>query len=64
MKALIWDDETLGAECDDDRDSGRPADRPPSGAQKLIEAAVELDDDAMSAYLDGNEPDDGDAQAR
>jgi elongation factor G len=25
--------------------------------EKLIEAAVELDDDAMEAYLDGNEPD-------
>src|SRR4029077_238328 len=25
--------------------------------EKLIEAAVELDDDAMAAYLEGNEPD-------
>ena len=25
--------------------------------EKLIEAAVELDDDAMAAYLDGKEPD-------
>ena len=27
----------------------------------MIEAAVELDDDAMAAYLEGNEPDADDA---
>jgi elongation factor G len=37
-----------------------PADLPtrlPNIALKLIEAAVEQDDDAMEAYLEGNEPD-------
>ena len=27
----------------------------------MIEAAVEMDDDVMAAYLDGQEPDDADA---
>ena len=31
--------------------------RPPSSARQMIEAAVEMDDDAMAAYLDGKEPD-------
>ena len=40
------------------RDPGRPArSRRSSTARKLIEACVELDDDAMTAYLDGQEPD-------
>ena len=39
-------------------DSGRPRRRRRTEwRQKMIEAAVELDDDAMSAYLEGNEPD-------
>ena len=33
------------------------ASAPRRRASKLIEAAVELDDDAMEAYLEGNEPD-------
>ncbi len=31
--------------------------RPPNIAAKLIEIAVEQDDDVMEAYLEGNEPD-------
>ena len=57
MKGVVWDDETLGAKYHDDRNSGRSLDQAKEYREKLIEAAVELDDDAMAAYLDGKEPD-------
>jgi elongation factor G len=56
MKAIIWEEETLGAKF---RDDEIPADLQEQAAEyrtKLIEACVELDDDAMAAYLDGEEP--------
>jgi len=56
MKAIIWEEETLGAKF---RDDAIPADLQEQAAEyrtKLIEACVELDDDAMTAYLDGEEP--------
>src|SRR5271157_5914746 len=57
MKAVVWEDEGLGAKY---RDEDIPADLKP-GAEEfrhtLIETAVELDDDVMTAYLDGQEPD-------
>ena len=57
MKAVVWDNENLGATF---RDEEIPADLKEKAEEyrfALIEAAVELDDDAMSAYLDGTEPD-------
>ena len=57
MKAVVWDNENLGATF---RDEEIPADlkeRADEYRFALIEAAVELDDDAMAAYLDGTEPD-------
>ncbi len=57
MKAVVWEDEGLGAKYHDEE---IPADLKEKAAEyrlKLIEAAVELDDEAMSAYLDGHEPD-------
>lgn len=56
MKAIIWEEETLGAKF---RDDEIPADLQEQAVEyrtKLIEACVELDDDAMTAYLDGEEP--------
>ena len=57
MKAIIWKDETLGAEFD----IGEiPADYEAKAAEyraKLVEMAVEQDDAALEAYLDGKEPD-------
>ncbi|MCC5979764.1 MAG: elongation factor G [Salinarimonas sp.] len=56
MKAIIWEEETLGAKF---RDDEIPADLQEQAVEyrtKLIEACVELDDDAMAAYLDGEEP--------
>ncbi|MTJ81640.1 MAG: elongation factor G [Telmatospirillum sp.] len=55
--AVIWKDESLGAEFED---QPIPADLVEKAAQyrhELIEAAVEMDDAAMEAYLEGNEPD-------
>ena len=57
MKAVVWDNENLGATF---RDEEIPADLKERAEEyrfALIEAAVELDDDAMAAYLDGTEPD-------
>jgi len=57
MKAVVWDNENLGATF---RDEEIPADLLEQAKEyrhTLLEAAVELDDDVMSAYLDGVEPD-------
>ncbi|HTR12317.1 MAG TPA: elongation factor G [Roseiarcus sp.] len=57
MKAVIWEDEGLGAKYHDEE---IPADlkvQAEEHRRALIEAAVELDDDVMAAYLDGQEPD-------
>ena len=57
MKAVVWEDEGLGAKYHDEE---IPADLKAKADEYrhiLIEAAVEMDDDVMSAYLDGQEPD-------
>jgi elongation factor G len=57
MKAVVWEDEGLGAKY---HDEDVPADLKAKAAEyrhTLIEAAVELDDAVMTAYLDGQEPD-------
>jgi elongation factor G len=57
MKAVVWDDEALGAKYHDEE---IPADLKDKAAEyriKLVEAAVDLDNDVMAAYLDGKEPD-------
>jgi elongation factor G len=57
MKAVLWRDETLGAEF---YESDIPADMAADAAaarEKLIEAAVEQDDAALEAFLEGTEPD-------
>jgi elongation factor G len=56
MKAVVWDNDGLGATY---RDEEIPADlqaKADEARHYLIEAAVELDDEAMEAYLEGNEP--------
>ena len=57
MKAYVWNNEALGAKFDVVEIPADLADKAKEYREKLIEAAVELDDDAMAAYLDGNEPD-------
>jgi elongation factor G len=56
-RAIIWKDESLGAEFFYE---DIPADLKAEAAKyrnELIELIVEQDDDAMEAYLEGNEPD-------
>ncbi|MCA3655037.1 MAG: elongation factor G [Methylobacterium sp.] len=57
MKGVVWDDDQLGASY---RDIEIPSDMVEKAKQyreQMVEAAVEMDDAAMEAYLDGNEPD-------
>ena len=58
MKAVVWDNEALGANYHDEEIPADLMDRALEYRLTMIEAAVELDDDAMAAYLDGTEPDD------
>jgi elongation factor G len=58
MKAVVWSGESLGADFDANLEI--PEDLKEKAVQyrnELVEAAVELDDAAMEAYLEGNEPD-------
>ncbi len=57
MKAIIWQEETLGAKFDI---TDIPADMAKQAAEArhtLVELAVEQDDAALEAYLAGQEPD-------
>ena len=56
MKAVVWEDEGLGAKFHDEEIPADMLDKAKEYRQKLVEAAVELDDEAMGAYLDGQEP--------
>ncbi len=56
-KALIWRDETLGAEFDVAEIPADLADEAATLRAKLVEQAVEQDDEALEAYLGGEEPD-------
>jgi elongation factor G len=57
MKAVVWDDEALGAKYHDEEIPPDLKDKSAEYRIKMIEAAVDLDDGAMAAYLDGTEPD-------
>jgi elongation factor G len=57
MKALIWRNEELGATWDVVDIPADLQDRAEEYREKLIEAAVELDEATMEAYLEGNMPD-------
>jgi elongation factor G len=57
MKAIVWSGEALGAKFDEVEVPADLKDQAAEYRTKLVEAAVELDDDAMTAYLDGQEPD-------
>ncbi|MBH0112323.1 elongation factor G [Novosphingobium sp. YJ-S2-02] len=56
-RAIIWKDESLGAEFFYEEIPADMADEAAEYRTQLIELAVEQDDDAMEAYLEGNEPD-------
>jgi len=55
-RAIIWKDESLGAEFFYEEIPADLADKAAEYREKLIELAVEQDDDAMEAYLEGTLP--------
>ena len=57
MKAVVWEDEALGAKYHDEEIPAHLKARAEEARATLVEAAVELDDDAMTAFFDGVEPD-------
>src|SRR5246500_998628 len=57
MQGIVWNDESLGAKFDYVDIPSDLVEQAKEYREKMVEAAVELDDDAMAAYLDGNEPD-------
>ena len=57
MKAIIWKDETLGAEFEISDIPDDLADQAAEYREQLVETALEQDDAALEAYLEGQEPD-------
>jgi elongation factor G len=57
MVGVVWDDETLGAKYHDIEIPAELVEQAKEYREKLVEAAVELDDEVMTAYLEGKEPD-------
>src|SRR3546814_2805895 len=57
MKAVVWEDESLGAKFNLQDIPADMAEQAAEYREKLVELAVEQDDAAMEAYLEGNEPD-------
>ncbi len=57
MKAVVWEDEGLGAKYHDEDIPADMLDQAKEYRDKLIEAAVELDDEVLAAFFDGKEPD-------
>jgi elongation factor G len=56
MKAVVWNDETLGASYDVTEIPAEYLDQAKEYREKMIEQAVEFDEKAMEAYLEGQEP--------
>ena len=56
-RAIIWKDESLGAEFFYEEIPADLVDKAAEYREKLVELAVEQDDDAMEAYLEGTVPD-------
>ena len=57
MKALLWKDETLGAEYVEAEIPADMTDAAQAARESLVLAAVEHDDAALEAFLEGEEPD-------
>ncbi|GGD90435.1 elongation factor G [Tsuneonella deserti] len=56
-RAIIWQDESLGAKFDYTEIPADMADKAAEYRERLIELAVEQDDDVMEKYLEGELPD-------
>ena len=57
MTAVVWEDEALGAKYHDEEIPADLKAKCEAARTEMIEACVELDEAAMEAYLEGNEPD-------
>ncbi len=57
MQGIVWKDESLGAEFEAGDIPAALAEQAREYRHTLLELAVEQDDAAMEAYLEGNEPD-------
>ncbi|MEM9468773.1 MAG: elongation factor G [Pseudomonadota bacterium] len=57
MQAVVWSGEQLGAQFEYKDIPADLQDKANEYREKLVELAVEQDDAAMEAYLEGNEPD-------
>jgi elongation factor G len=57
MKAVVWEDEGLGAKYHDEEIPADLLDQAKEYREKMIEAVVELDDEALGGFLEGKEPD-------
>jgi elongation factor G len=56
MKAIVWEEESLGAKFHEEDIPADLADQASEYREKLIESVVEIDEAAMEAYLEGEEP--------
>ena len=56
MKAVVWQEETLGAKFADEEIPDDMIDEANKYREKLVETVVELDDEIMEKYLDGTSP--------
>ena len=56
MKAIVWQEETLGAKFTYENIPDEFKEKSESYREKLVEAVVELDDGIMEKYLDGTPP--------
>ena len=56
MRAVVWDDESLGAKFHDEEIPADLLDLAKEYHEKLVEQAVELDEGAMETYLEGKHP--------
>ncbi|GBF26469.1 elongation factor G [bacterium MnTg02] len=63
MKSIIWDEETLGAKFHEEDIPADLQDKAQEFREKLIETAVDVDEAAMEAYLEGDEPDEATLRA-
>ncbi|MEK7877070.1 MAG: elongation factor G, partial [Pseudomonadota bacterium] len=57
MKAIVWKGEDLGAKFEEGDIPANLLDQAKAYRHTLLETAVEMDDAAMEAYLEGKEPD-------
>ena len=55
MKAILWHDETMGAEYDIEEIPAELADEAAEWREKLVEGAANFDDEVMELYLEGKE---------